>query len=128
MINNFIAWDKFNKRMMPPFTIQNCVHGLDTPFDEDFTNNLIYGLDESSYDVLQSTGKKDREGNPIYEGFFVKHWVNGHKVEPDEIVSLVEWDENNLTYFPLGGENGCGSNCVIVGNVYENPELLKSLI
>lgn len=121
MINDFIAWDKVNKRFMNSFTIQDCIDGLDTPFTG---KDVIAGLDKDVYEVLQSTGKKDKNGNTIYEGFYVKHWINGHKEIPDEIVSLVEWDEDYLTYLPLGGTDGCGGNCVVIGNKYENPELL----
>jgi len=61
MINKFIAWDKVNKRMMPSFTIQDCVDGLNTPFNCE----CIAGLDKEVYDVFQYTGKNDKNGNPI---------------------------------------------------------------
>jgi hypothetical protein len=116
MINDFIAWDKVNKRFMPRFTIQDCVDSIDTPFTG---KDVIAGLHKDVYDVLQSTGVKDKNGNTIYEKFYVKHWIGGK-----EVVSLVEWNEDYLTYLPLGGINGCCGNCIIIGNKYETPDLL----
>jgi hypothetical protein len=114
----FKAWDKINKRMMPSFTLQDCVDGLDTPFKK----NCIAGLSDEVYDILEYIGI-DKEGNEIYTGHFIKSWVNGHKKNPDEIISLVQWDKEEFTYTGIGGENGCGSNCLVIGNIYENPEL-----
>ena len=95
---------------------------------------LYVNIDGKGYDVvgdcmdfklMQFTGLYDRKGTPIYEGdiaksgkrLFVARWNN-------DIASFV-WK-------PLDGESsypcfnvGTVKNMEIVGNVFENPELLE---
>jgi len=69
--------------------------------------------------VMQFTGLLDRNGKEIYEGDILKNEVKNCKVE---------WSEMNLAWVGVGlmafGMNGDGEY-EIIGNIYENPELLK---
>lgn len=72
----------------------------------------------------QYTGLKDSEGREIYEGDI---WVIGDKKVK------VEFDQERAGFFPFATSDGCGccddetydpKNGEVIGNIYENPELL----
>jgi uncharacterized phage protein (TIGR01671 family) len=73
---------------------------------------------------LQFTGLKDRNGKGIYEGDIVEFYMGGtHDGERNE----VEFIEDSGYFFPFGCHDISweGSDCIVIGNIYENPELLK---
>ena len=77
----------------------------------------------SSYILMQFTGLTDKNGKEIYEGDIVRttgwpdgdpvYWVDGR---------FCVGQPSNLADF-LGS---IAEGCEIIGNIYENPELLKS--
>jgi len=86
--------------------------------------------------ALKCTGLEDKNGNLIYQGDILKEsYVWENKKETD--ITVVEWLEsgasfamlhigfqNDFTYF---NENDVDlSNFEVIGNKYENPELLKA--
>lgn len=72
--------------------------------------------------LMQFTGLKDKNGKEIYEGDIVKWQGAGMFPIEEEIV----WD-NNFCGFILedSQQNPNLQSIEVIGNIYENPELLK---
>ena len=71
-------------------------------------------------DILQSTGLKDKNGRLIYEGDIIKETLIDFINE--EIITVVKWDKLNTGY---NLENLQNCEREIIGNIYQNPELLE---
>ena len=78
---------------------------------------------QPSFILMQYTGLKDKNGKKIFEGDIVK--IN------DEVIAKVIWDNDYLGYFLYANEeNSIGTfdywgSIEVIGNIYDNPELLK---
>ena len=69
--------------------------------------------------LMQYTGLKDNNGKEIYEGDIVKTRAFGDRT------TIVNW--NKIAWF-AGGDfmDAIGQSHEIIGNIWENPELLTS--
>lgn len=122
----FKAWDKKDKRMIDlykitPLILNEDIDGLFIPFDK-------------RYKLMQYTGLKDKNGKEIFEGDVVK--TTGWGDEPE--IHEVKWfGDDGYPAFDLKPELDCEMNSFsmientrdviieIIGNIHENPELLK---
>ncbi|ANJ65562.1 putative YopX protein [Pseudoalteromonas virus vB_PspP-H6/1] len=131
----FRAWHKNLKRFAP----ENCniqIQGDDSHVSFDtFTGNFdteVWHLVDC--ELIQYTGLKDKNGEEIYEGDIVKtDYDNGYEV----FTHVVKWGGTSYPAFDLSPSLNCESNGLshvydcgdtsieIIGNIYENPELLK---
>ena len=95
--------------------------------------DLSYVYHEIDPDTLsQCTGLKDKNGRLIFDGEIVHTeiapgfnqnvkvvWHNG-----SWCLHVPYWETNGYDYWLLG-RNNTNAMCVVVGNVHDNPELLK---
>jgi uncharacterized phage protein (TIGR01671 family) len=119
----FRAWDKQEEKMLDMFRLFNPIQSeelsiLDYILWEDERETSIYhGC--NNYILMQYTGLKDKNGKEIYEGDIVKTRKGGHKI-------IVEFIRGKFEPFDDSGEYGhFAEECEVIGNIYENPELLK---
>lgn len=109
----FRAWDKKQNKMREDIQI--------------FYGSFWDILKDKSWVVMQFTGLTDKNGKEIYEGDILDNVYNKWKVFwVDNIASfrLEKQGVENTTISMYQPE--IISDCEIVGNIYENPELLTS--
>lgn len=105
--------------------------------DGGFHDDYDYGDDGGGAILMQYTGLKDKNGKEIYEGDIVKgdwggeeifkvHWAqDGWRAEGKK--RLRGWGDHPAKWVDHWiGSIACGlANHEIIGNIYENPELLE---
>ena len=106
----FRAWDTISKEMWDLGSLRNIVEDDQTPDG----GRLIY---------LQYTGLKDKNGNPIYEGDI----ISMHNKQYNVVVEFTDYGYQGL-HKQSGYYEGLTTfieDHEIIGNIYENPELLN---
>lgn len=129
MIPKYRAWDRLRKEMNYKVMVGNC----DTD-DENWTCPIIWieyrkkWLHFDDYEcIMQSTGLKDKNDKEIFEGDIVKMAKDVYS-EPTyyEVVR-----HRGGAYRLESKQHGCElwlrhTDCEVVGNIYENKELLDA--
>lgn len=112
----FRAWDIVRKRMLYNKDL------WDIPYNEIF----IHTPDQRALEVMQYIGLIDRNGKEIYEGDIVRHF----KREKDILLKIEisasygVYAELNHGMKKLIGRGNPHLYYEVIGNIYENPELL----
>ena len=138
----FRAWDKNEKWMV--YDVQNAYDGMwsERNSDEindhyDYVSNFKSFMDEEEFNFMQYTGLKDKNGVEIYEGDIVKRMYLFNGAYGETYTGEVVYDKEYAGYVisrpnkhiepkteGLRNTLSNKSNYEVVGNVYENPELL----
>lgn len=116
----FRIWNYNIKQFVNPyyFAIKCNVSGENSQILESahlFAPFLERNID--SFEIQQYTGQKDKIGREIYEGDIVI--LDG---EPGTYE--IKWDEEAVA-FMVGEDYWSDAKTIIIGNIYQNPELLK---
>nr|DAX64598.1 MAG TPA: YopX protein [Caudoviricetes sp.] len=125
MIPNFRAWLKKEKEMIDVDEI----HWYRGKF-EFIGDGITFQRLADEVELMQSTGLKDKNGKEIFEGDvayngFRKTIVNyGKQAIEEEFGAIREYVGFNLT-LACGYPEAVPMNYEIIGNIYENPELLE---
>lgn len=88
--------------------------------------SALYTAEIDPETVGQYTGLTDMNGRKIFEGDIV--WDNY-----DEDYGKVEWDNDTARFIitcstsTVNSDNTCGEELEIVGNVYDNPEMMEKI-
>lgn len=120
----FRAYDEENKLMVYDF--DNNTPKIYELRLGDSIHNLVYTIGLCYGTLMQYTGLKDKNGVEIYEGDLVKFYHKGNFVVCEIIWNKIgawtlKWQDGYINNYYLSPEN-----LEITGNIYENPELLKS--
>lgn len=111
----FRCWDIVRKKMRGEYDL------WDIPYNEIF----IHTPDQRALNIMQYTGLKDINGKEIYEGDIVRYYST----------HIDSWGGKRYEInYTQDGEWALGEDwllskkwryCEVIGNIYENPELLK---
>lgn len=141
----FRAWDKKNKKMLAPLLLAEILWSVDGGY---FYCDAWDGYMEEELVLMQYTGLKDKNGKEIYEGDIVcfdgfMTADNSFGIEPNGYiydegsVHIIVWNDK-LAGWDLNFEEDeewkykrdtrcllIDKSCEIIGNIWQNPELLE---
>lgn len=127
----FRAWNKLANKMYSHKKLEEMLVNLTK---NDFIAGIFLPLN-SDNEIMQYTGLNDKNGNEIYEGDILKGTTKGNS---DEILAItyVKWDRGQFDLFTEMASDSWEDalfnymqffDVEVMGNIYENPELLDKI-
>ena len=118
-IIKFRVWDKEKLKFDINEHTENIQFSL---WDWSMSKCLIFPVD--SYIFQQYTGLNDSKGNPIYEGDILKEYTNNGN---NTAIGVCKQTLGGWKIFSHPDSSICyhGWKDEVIGNIFENPELLK---
>jgi uncharacterized phage protein (TIGR01671 family) len=121
----FRAWDNKEKRMIFGGIVNFCspLHTIEMPLGE-LHKHALAVHPSRDYNLMQFTGLHDKNGKEIYEGDVVSAPTKTNRYEIEfshDRFQPANWDRYGIN----GEDNFNWCDFEVIGNIYENPELLK---
>lgn len=127
----FRAWDSENRQMLDvqELNFEDCFYGGGMQIKTTMYNDYF---DYREMPLMQYTGLKDKNGKEIYEGDVVKiiisckgDYITAEIKYSEEYTQYIIVNTNNITHEAEGLGDYHIENLEVIGNIYDNPKLLK---
>lgn len=112
----FRAWDKENKTMLTMSFTEDLIWMSGNVGNNSLTVPFRHAFDKDKFELMQYTGLKDKNGKEIYENDIVSY------MEDLSNPKVVEYGDGY--FYPLAAFK-TDSAIEVIGNVYQNPELIN---
>ena len=122
----------FKAKHFEEWHIGNIVKDPDGLYIRDIKENVMAYIDDEST-ICQCTGLKDKNGKMVFENDIVAH-LDTYSTENGwaeaDYIGKVVWDDETLS-FQVTNRLSAESyevldECSVIGNIFDNPELLES--
>ena len=114
----FRGWDRVNKKMLAPQEFQRSHYGLNTQTDR--VELSFRGMENAEhFELMMFTGLLDKSGKEIYEGDICKQKPISCDEEKIGEVSIRPTQGVCIGAYPY-----FVTPCEVIGNIYENKDLL----